>query len=76
MSADTGELARIANEASSQSRRRGAPTLRSNSSHESLLEWLTWADPNGIWNFPEELEDADLSTDDLWDAVESVLESW
>jgi hypothetical protein len=73
---DAAELARRANEASDASRRRGAPQLRANSSYDTLLDWLLWADPNGIWGSQEELDDAELDVDDLWEAVEQVMGSW
>jgi hypothetical protein len=71
---DLTDIARRANEASRQSRRRGAPVLRASSSYETLRAWLAWNDPNGIWTSEREFSEAGISQDDLWAAIEFQLD--
>lgn len=47
-------VAACANEISYSSRRRGAPKISIDSSRETIIDWLTWNDPNGDYYDPED----------------------
>jgi hypothetical protein len=65
------EIAVAANLAGEGSRRGGAPRLTAASSRGTLLLWLQWNDPNGVYD--DEAAEAEgfdpLTVDDAWDLI-------
>lgn len=63
-----------ANECGRTSRR--APTLGLASPRELLLDWLTWADPNGRWSDNGNTRDGwePMTLDEAWDTIAEMCE--
>ena len=67
------KIALAANAVAKGARKPGAPILAADSSFATLIGWLTWNDPNGIWGFPDEVAEFDPSVKDLWLTVEEMV---
>lgn len=69
------EIAALANECARLSRYAGAPTLRAESTRETLTEWLQWCDPNG--SHTDDLAIAEscdpYTLERAWDAIAEML---
>jgi hypothetical protein len=65
-------IAHYANRIGLESRSRGAPILRANSSVDQLIAWLKWNDPNGDYDGTSG-EFEPLTLDEAWDLVADAV---
>jgi len=76
---DRMDLVGLANLAGRQSRIPGAPRLTSDASLSTLLQWLAWCDPNGVWRecvtgaCDECPRCRPLTVDDAWAALAEMM---
>jgi len=70
----------LANRAGRASRLSGAPSLTAESPLSTLLQWLAWNDPNGVWRECESGECDEcprcrpLTVDDAWAALAEMFD--
>mgnify|MGYP003628323154 CR=1 FL=1 len=66
-------LSRLANGLAYGSANR--PHLRANSSRETLVLWLIWCDPNGVWSDHKCIEEGlpIMDVEASWEQIETLL---